>query len=181
MGIWIKRKTAQLENGIAPAFELDAKKKKSGNRARNRVMMAMMCFVGISRPDILDRNGEVLATDIRTVSLFAEPNKIVDADEAVEKLTTVLPDLDMKGTYKKLSNRTSHFAWLRRQLTPKQQSQILALGIPGIGFRPRSAASIPAARPRRTFSATSISTTAALPAWRSISTTRALPISPPSA
>ncbi len=89
-----------------------------------------------SRPDILDRNGEVLATDIRTVSLFAEPNKIVDADEAVEKLTTVLPDLDMKGTYKKLSNRTSHFAWLRRQLTPKQQSQILALGIPGIGFRP---------------------------------------------
>jgi cell division protein FtsI (penicillin-binding protein 3) len=89
-----------------------------------------------SRPDILDRNGEVLATDIRTVSLFAEPNKIVDADEAVERLTTVLPDLDMKGTYKKLANRTSHFAWLRRQLTPKQQSQILALGIPGIGFRP---------------------------------------------
>lgn len=89
-----------------------------------------------SRPDILDRNGEVLATDIRTVSLFAEPNKVVDADEAVERLTTVLPDLDMKGTYKKLANRTSHFAWLRRQLTPKQQSQILALGIPGIGFRP---------------------------------------------
>jgi len=89
-----------------------------------------------SRPDILDRNGEVLATDIRTVSLFAEPNKIVDTDEAVEKLQTVLSDLDVKDTYKKLANRTSHFAWLRRQLTPKQQSQILALGIPGIGFRP---------------------------------------------
>ncbi|MDM9628642.1 penicillin-binding protein 2 [Rhizobium sp. S152] len=89
-----------------------------------------------SRPDIIDRNGEVLATDIRTVSLFAEPNKVVDADDAVEKLFTVLPDLDMKGTYKKLANRNSHFAWLRRQLTPKQQSQILALGIPGIGFRP---------------------------------------------
>lgn len=89
-----------------------------------------------SRPDILDRNGEVLATDIRTVSLFAEPNKIVDPDEAVEKLATVLPDLDVKGTYKKLATKTSHFAWLRRQLTPKQQSQILALGIPGIGFRP---------------------------------------------
>ncbi|MCJ7993354.1 penicillin-binding protein 2 [Rhizobium cremeum] len=89
-----------------------------------------------SRPDILDRNGEVLATDIRTVSLFAEPNKIVDPDEAVEKLATVLTDLDIKGTYKKLSNPQSHFQWLRRQLTPKQQSQILALGIPGIGFRP---------------------------------------------
>ncbi|MDS7597541.1 penicillin-binding protein 2 [Agrobacterium tumefaciens] len=88
-----------------------------------------------SRPDLLDRNGEVLATDIRTVSLFAEPHRIVDIDEAIEKLRTVLPDLDQRGTYQKLSSN-SRFQWLRRQLTPKQQSQILALGIPGIGFRP---------------------------------------------
>ena len=88
-----------------------------------------------SRPDLLDRNGDVLATDIRTVSLYAEPHKIVDADEVIEKLATVLPDLDAKSIYGKLSSK-SHFQWLRRQLTPKQQSQILALGIPGIGFRP---------------------------------------------
>ncbi|MCB5201108.1 penicillin-binding protein 2 [Neorhizobium sp. T786] len=88
-----------------------------------------------SRPDLLDRNGEVLATDIRTVSLYAEPHKIVDADEVIEKLATVLPDLDAKSIYGKLSSK-SHFQWLRRQLTPKQQGQILALGIPGIGFRP---------------------------------------------
>ncbi|MFN3720950.1 MAG: peptidoglycan D,D-transpeptidase FtsI family protein [Rhizobium rhizophilum] len=88
-----------------------------------------------SRPDILDRNGEILATDIRTVSLFAEPHKIVDTDEAVERLSTVLKDLDVRDTYRKLSSN-SRFQWLRRQLTPKQQSQILALGIPGIGFRP---------------------------------------------
>ena len=88
-----------------------------------------------SRPDLVDRNGEVLATDIRTVSLFAEPHKIVDPDEVVEKLSTVLNDLDVKSTYSKLKS-DSRFQWLRRQLTPKQQSQILALGIPGIGFRP---------------------------------------------
>ncbi|RWX78490.1 penicillin-binding protein 2 [Neorhizobium lilium] len=88
-----------------------------------------------SRPDIVDRNGEVLATDIRTVSLFAEPHKIVDTDEVIEKLSTVLPDLDAKSIYSKLKSN-SRFQWLRRQLTPKQQSQILALGIPGIGFRP---------------------------------------------
>ncbi|CDZ58377.1 peptidoglycan D,D-transpeptidase FtsI family protein [Neorhizobium galegae] len=88
-----------------------------------------------SRPDLVDRNGAVLATDIRTVSLFAEPNKIIDADEVIEKLSTVLNDLDIKGTYSKLTSN-SRFQWLRRQLTPKQQSQILALGIPGIGFRP---------------------------------------------
>ncbi len=43
-----------------------------------------------SRPDIVDRNGALLATDIRTVSLFAELNKIIDPDEAVEELRTVL-------------------------------------------------------------------------------------------
>lgn len=88
-----------------------------------------------SRPDILDRNGEILATDIRTVSLYAEPHKIVDADDAVEQLATVLPNLNVADIYNKLKS-PSRFQWLRRQLTPKQQSEILALGIPGIGFRP---------------------------------------------
>lgn len=88
-----------------------------------------------SRPDVLDRNGELLATDINTVSLYAEPRRIIDADEVVEKLATVLPNLDWSDTHKKLRT-SSGFQWLRRQLTPRQQSDILALGIPGIGFRP---------------------------------------------
>lgn len=88
-----------------------------------------------SRPDITDRNGELLATDINTVSLYAEPRKIIDANEVVEKLATVLPNLDWKDTHRRLQS-DSAFQWLRRQLTPRQQSDILALGIPGIGFRP---------------------------------------------
>ena len=87
-----------------------------------------------SRPDIVDRNGEVLATDIKTSSLFAEPRRIVDADEAIEKLATVIPDLDYEQTYHKLKSGTG-FVWLRRQLSPKQQNDIMNLGIPGIGFR----------------------------------------------
>nr|WP_245295662.1 penicillin-binding protein 2 [Xaviernesmea rhizosphaerae] len=88
-----------------------------------------------SRPDIVDRNGELLAVDLDMVSLYAEPRRIVDADEAVEKLAAVLPDLDWAGTHKKLTSNTG-FQWLRRQLTPKQQADIMKLGIPGIGFRP---------------------------------------------
>src|SRR5215471_2882717 len=50
--------------------------------------------VATARPDILDRNGEILATDVRTPSLFAEPQRIIDADEASELLTAVMPDID---------------------------------------------------------------------------------------
>ncbi|MGA1802594.1 peptidoglycan D,D-transpeptidase FtsI family protein [Rhizobium sp. HT1-10] len=89
-----------------------------------------------SRPDILDRNGELLATDIRTFSMYAEPIKMVDVDDTIEKLTKVFPNLDRKSTYRKLSDKRSHFVWLERQLTPKQQGEILALGLPAIGFRP---------------------------------------------
>ncbi|MAY62426.1 MAG: cell division protein [Rhizobiales bacterium] len=146
-------------------IELKGERATYGQQSRSRILITILCFglfyavIGArlvqygleseetvasigpadklmaSRPDLMDRNGEVLATDIRTVSLYAEPNKIVDPDEAVERLATVLPDLDVRTIYRKLSS-SSRFQWLRRQLTPKQQSQILALGIPGIGFRP---------------------------------------------
>jgi cell division protein FtsI (penicillin-binding protein 3) len=88
-----------------------------------------------SRPDILDRNGEVLATDLNMVSLYAEPRRVIDADEAVEKLDTVIPGLNWADTHKKLRS-DSAFQWLKRQITPRQQAAILELGIPGIGFRP---------------------------------------------
>src|SRR5262249_47218219 len=39
--------------------------------------------VATARPDILDRNGEILATDVKAPSLFAEPRKLIDVDEAV--------------------------------------------------------------------------------------------------
>ncbi|HTV69750.1 MAG TPA: penicillin-binding protein 2 [Rhizobiaceae bacterium] len=136
--------------------------RKTGGSPRARVLMTMAVFfviyaviagrliyfgiidpeesggpesrVTASRPDIVDRNGEVLATDIKTASLFAEPRRIVDTDEAIERLQTILPDLDVEQTYRKLKSGTG-FVWLRRQLTPRQQNDIMALGIPGIGFR----------------------------------------------
>jgi len=86
------------------------------------------------RPKLVDRNGQILAMDIKMASLFAEPRRIVDVDETMELLTTVLPNLNYKKTYKKLSSKAG-FVWIKREMTPKQQNEILALGIPGIGFR----------------------------------------------
>ncbi|MCG8270900.1 penicillin-binding protein 2 [Aquamicrobium sp. NLF2-7] len=150
------------QSGDDSSIVMDSARKSTGGRTRNRVIMTMAVFFGIyatiggrlvylgfqdpvpsgapasrvtaSRPDIIDRNGEVLATDIKTSSLFAEPRHIVDADEAIEKLATVLPNLDYEQTYNKLKSGAG-FVWLQRQLTPRQQSEIMQLGIPGIGFR----------------------------------------------
>jgi len=89
--------------------------------------------VATARPDILDRNGEILATDVKTPSLFAEPRKIIDVDEAVELLTAVLPDLDASEVRERLSSKRG-FVWLKREITPRQQQEIHRLGIPGVGF-----------------------------------------------
>lgn len=89
--------------------------------------------VATARPDIVDRNGEILATDVRTPSLFAEPRKIIDVDEAVELLTATLPDLDATELRERLSSKRG-FIWLKREITPKQQQEIHKLGIPGVGF-----------------------------------------------
>ena len=56
------------------------------------------------RPDIIDRNGILLATDLKVSSLFAEPRRIVDADEALEKLSTVLLRLPFQSYYKRLTS-----------------------------------------------------------------------------
>ena len=87
-----------------------------------------------SRPDLVDRNGEVLAADLKTASVFGEPRNIADPDEAAEAIVTVLPDLDVDALRKRLSGNAG-FAWIKREITPQQQRRIHALGIPGIGFR----------------------------------------------
>lgn len=89
--------------------------------------------VASARPDIVDRNGLVLATDVKSASLYGEPRRLIDVDEAVEALTAVLPDLDANELRQRLSTDRG-FIWLRRDITPQQQREIHNLGLPGIGF-----------------------------------------------
>ncbi len=86
------------------------------------------------RADIVDRNGVVLATSLATVSLYARPALVPDAEAAVARLATVLPDLDAARTLRLLrSNR--RFVWIKRKLSPRAHRAVLELGIPGLDFR----------------------------------------------
>lgn len=86
------------------------------------------------RPDIVDRNGVLLASDISVASLYADPRKIIDVDEAVELLTATVPELDAREL-RRLLTQDRAFVWLKRQVSPGLQAEIHNLGIPGIGFR----------------------------------------------
>jgi cell division protein FtsI (penicillin-binding protein 3) len=97
-----------------------------------------------SRPDIFDRRGRLLATDVESSMLYAEPNKKVgDVDEAVELITAVLPDLNATELRQKLSSRKG-FVRIKREISLRQQGEIHRYGIPHIGFMRESKRVYPA-------------------------------------
>jgi cell division protein FtsI (penicillin-binding protein 3) len=89
--------------------------------------------VAAARPDVLDRNGEILATDVKTMSVFAEPRRIIDKDEATELLTAVLPDVNARDLRERLGSRKG-FVWVKREVTPHQRDEVFHLGLPGVGL-----------------------------------------------
>lgn len=93
--------------------------------------------ISAARPELTDRNGEVLATDVKVMSVFAEPRRIIDKDEATELITAVLPDLNAHELREKLGSKKG-FIWIKRGVTPAEQQQIFRLGLPGVGFWPEN-------------------------------------------
>ncbi len=91
-------------------------------------------MITTTRADITDRNGEILATTLQTYSLYAEPRKIWNVEETIEKLLTALPELERENLRERLSSERA-FQWIARGLTPKQRQAVFALGLPGLAFR----------------------------------------------
>ncbi len=85
------------------------------------------------RADIIDRNGILIATNLPTVNLYADSQKVPDAVHAAEKLTEILPDINRADTLRRLSSG-QRFIYLRRHLTPTEQMSVNSLGIPGLYF-----------------------------------------------
>ncbi len=86
------------------------------------------------RADIVDRNGVLLATSLKTASLYADARIVLDAEEAARKLAAVLSDLEVAAVRRKLMSDRP-FIWIKRHLTPRQQNAVNRLGIPGLEFQ----------------------------------------------
>ena len=99
-----------------------------------RAPVAQTDTVSVARVDITDRNGEILATDLRGMSLYADARVIWDPNEAALALGKALPDIDVKSVARKLSARQA-FVWIKRGLTVRERDQVHDLGIPGFDFR----------------------------------------------
>jgi cell division protein FtsI (penicillin-binding protein 3) len=83
------------------------------------------------RSDIHDRNGAVLATDLVTASVYANPKVILNAKDAAEKLSKLLPEVGFDVLYQRLTCQKG-FVWVARHVPPKLQQAINQLGIPGV-------------------------------------------------
>ena len=90
--------------------------------------------VPVQRRDIVDRNGEVMATDITTASLYADARKVQNPAETARLLNSIFPDLDRSALESKLSSERA-FVWLRRDMTPREQVAVHNLGQPGLAFQ----------------------------------------------
>ncbi len=99
-----------------------------------------------ARPDIVDRHGHVLATDVVMQSLYADPSELLSAGETLEALARVLPGISTPALHRMLSNRKRRFAWIKRGVSPATAQQILELGLPGLEFKGEPKRSYPQGR-----------------------------------
>jgi cell division protein FtsI (penicillin-binding protein 3) len=88
------------------------------------------------RADITDREGRILATNLVTHSLYAQPQMMVDPVGSASKLAAIFPDLDV-ARMKKDFTGTRKFIWLKKKISPEQMQRVHEIGDPGLLFGPR--------------------------------------------
>ncbi len=122
-----------LAFGVIGIRLVDLTVMNSGSEPR-RASVYEPAFEVVSRANILDRNGIILATSLPTASLYADPKNILDPVEAAAELVKVLPELDHDDLIRKLTSK-GRFVWIARNLTPQQKFDVNRLGLPGIAFQ----------------------------------------------
>ena len=87
-----------------------------------------------SRPDITDRNGELLAVNLPTLDLYVEPHKIIYPERTAKELVKILPDLKYEDVLKKIKS-DKKFSYLDRKISPSEREKLLMIGEPALGVK----------------------------------------------
>ncbi len=89
--------------------------------------------IELRRAAIHDRHGELLATNIVTLSVVGDPLLMNDPEAAAIALAQMLDGVDAADLNARFA-RGGRFAWVKRQISPQEQAAVLELGLPGISF-----------------------------------------------
>ena len=89
-----------------------------------------------SRAPITDRHGQLLATNLVTNALYAQPPYILDKPRAIAALAAIFPDLDAERLTRDLTGERK-FVWIRRHISPEEMQKVHDIGEPGLQFGPR--------------------------------------------
>ncbi|TYB82914.1 peptidoglycan D,D-transpeptidase FtsI family protein [Maritimibacter fusiformis] len=92
--------------------------------------------IAAARADITDRNGRILATNLVTHSLYAQPPQMVDPARAAAELARIFPDLDEERLLGWFTG-TRKFLWIKKRISPEQKQAVFDIGEPGLLFGPR--------------------------------------------
>ncbi len=87
----------------------------------------------LSRADIVDRNGVLLATTVRAWALTAEPARVRNVVETADVLMQHFSDLEREPLLRRLGNTEQTTVFLSRGLSEEQRDRAVALRLPGIG------------------------------------------------
>jgi len=92
--------------------------------------------IAAQRADIVDRHGRILATNLETHALYAQPPQMIDPAAAARGLARIFPDLDEAELLEDFTGKRK-FLWIKKKISPEQKQAVHDLGDPGLLFGPR--------------------------------------------
>ncbi|MDX1948990.1 MAG: penicillin-binding protein 2 [Rickettsiales bacterium] len=90
-------------------------------------------FEKAERLPIYDRNGILIATNLKTNSLYADARNLKNPTMIARQLRKIFPELNEQDLIKKLSSKKA-FVWIKRNLHPMEMKAVNDLGIPYLNF-----------------------------------------------